>query len=120
MVKRADVVVVSNRGPLSFSHGPAGEPEARRGAGGLVVTLGPGVLATGALWIGAALSDADREAAAAGVVEYNGFRSRSLLLEADDYRAYYDVVANGALWYALHGLWDLPRRPGFDRHWHQA
>ncbi|MDQ2729902.1 MAG: trehalose-6-phosphate synthase, partial [Actinomycetota bacterium] len=32
----------------------------------------------------------------------------------------YDVVANGTLWYLNHGLWDLPRRPRFDRHWHQA
>jgi len=120
MVELADVVVVSNRGPLSFSHGPSGRLEVRRAAGGLVVTLGAGVLAAGALWIGAALSEADRQAAGEGVVEHNGFRSRSLVLDNDDYRSYYDVVANGALWYALHGLWDLPRRPRFDRHWHQA
>jgi trehalose 6-phosphate synthase len=113
-------VVASNRGPLSFSYDAAGELGVRRGAGGLVVTLGPGVMAAGALWLGAALSDADRQAAAGGDVESSGFRVRSLVIDADDYRAYYDVVANGTLWYALHGLWDLPRRPRFDRHWHQA
>jgi trehalose 6-phosphate synthase len=30
------------------------------------------------------------------------------------------VIANQTLWFLLHGLWDLPRRPRFDRHWWQA
>ncbi len=30
------------------------------------------------------------------------------------------MVANQTLWFLLHGLWDLPRRPRFDRHWHEA
>src|SRR5581483_3456667 len=37
-----------------------------------------------------------------------------------DYSAYYDVVANQTLWFCLHGLWDLPRRPRFDRYWWAA
>ncbi|MBA2625165.1 MAG: trehalose-6-phosphate synthase, partial [Acidimicrobiia bacterium] len=36
------------------------------------------------------------------------------------YRAYYEVVSNAALWFLHHGLWDLPRRPRFDRHWRSA
>ncbi|HWG73135.1 MAG TPA: trehalose-6-phosphate synthase [Acidimicrobiales bacterium] len=116
----ASLVVMSNRGPLNFTHGPDGELQARRSAGGLVVTLGPGVERAGALWMASAISDADRTAASRGVVESDGFRLRSLVIEPDTYRAYYDVVANGSLWYVLHGLWDLPRRPRFDRHWHRA
>lgn len=67
-----------------------------------------------------AITDADRDAARQGVVEADGFRLQSLVVEPDAYRAYYDVVSNGTLWYALHGLWDLPRRPRLDHHWHQA
>jgi trehalose 6-phosphate synthase len=113
-----DVMVVSNRGPLNFWPG-----EVKRAAGGLVVALGPGVINSGALWVAAALSDADREAAAAapgGVVEAEGFRVRPIAIDPGDFAAYYDVVANGTLWYLNHGLWDLPRRPRFDRHWHEA
>ncbi len=33
------------------------------------------------------------------------------MVDPDDYQAYYDVVANQTLWFCLHGLWDLPRRP---------
>ncbi|MGH8917237.1 MAG: alpha,alpha-trehalose-phosphate synthase (UDP-forming), partial [Actinomycetes bacterium] len=84
------------------------------------MTLGPGVQRDGALWIGAALSAEDREAAAAGVVSAEGFRLQLLEIDPDAYRAYYDVVANGTLWFCLHGLWDLPRRPRFDRRWRQA
>lgn len=114
------LVVVSNRGPLAFSHDQSGRLQVRRAAGGLVVTLGPGVARSGARWLASALTEADREAAAEGMIESDGFRVQSLVVDPDAYRAYYDVIANGTLWYALHGLWDLPRRPRFDRYWYQA
>jgi trehalose 6-phosphate synthase len=114
------VVIVSNRGPLSFASGDGGELVTRRAAGGLVSALGPAVAGTGALWIAAALSEADRVAAERGVVEAEGFRLRSLVVDADAYRAAYDVVSNGTLWFLHHGLYDRPRRPRFDRHWRNA
>ncbi|MDQ6837408.1 MAG: trehalose-6-phosphate synthase [Actinomycetota bacterium] len=122
---RSDVVVVSNRGPLDFSPGAQGRPSLKRASGGLVVALGPGVTSSGALWVAAALSDADREAAAqanaaGAVIDAEGFRVRSLSIDPGDFVAYCDVVANGTLWYLNHGLWDLVRRPRFDRHWHDA
>ena len=58
------LVVVSNRGPLSFTPGPDGRLRARRGAGGLVSGLAPLVIGTDTTWIAAALSPGDREAAA--------------------------------------------------------
>jgi trehalose 6-phosphate synthase len=115
-----DVVLVSNRGPLSFTRADDGSLVPRRGGGGLVTALGPAVAGTGATWVAAALSEADREAAASGVIEGEGFRWRSLVLDPDDYRAYYDVISNATLWFLHHGLWDLPRRPRYDRHWWAA
>ncbi|HLI25170.1 MAG TPA: trehalose-6-phosphate synthase [Acidimicrobiales bacterium] len=114
------LVVLSNRGPLSFSKDDDGRLQVRRAAGGLVVTLGPGVARAGARWIASAITEADREGAAQGVVESDGFRLQSLVIDPQSYQAYYNVVANGTLWYALHGLWDLPRRPRFDRRWFEA
>src|ERR1700704_3617194 len=89
-----NVVVVSNRGPLSFSYDDDGALVAHRGAGGVVSSLGPLVRDTGASWMAAAISEADREAAAAGTVEAEGFRFRSLAVDADAYRMAYDVVSN--------------------------
>ncbi|MGI8758634.1 MAG: trehalose-6-phosphate synthase, partial [Acidimicrobiales bacterium] len=56
-----DLVIVSNRGPLSFSIADDGALQARRGGGGLVSALGPAVAGTGATWIAGALSGADRK-----------------------------------------------------------
>ena len=115
-----ELVIVSNRGPLAFTTGADGEPVPRRGAGGLVSSLGPAVASTGATWVAAALSDADRRAAATGMVEAEGFRLRSLVIEPTAYRQYYDTVANATLWFLNHSLFDLPRRPRIDRRWHEA
>lgn len=115
-----NLVVASNRGPVSFSHDESGALEAKRGAGGLVSSLGPLLRGTEATWIAAAMTEADRQAAEAGTVTAEGFRFRSLALDPDLYRQYYEVVANATLWFLHHGLSDSPRRPRFDRHWHQA
>lgn len=115
-----NVVVVSNRGPLSFSWDSDGSLVARRGAGGLVSSLGPLVAGTGAGWVAAAISDADREAAARGLVEAEGFRLWSLAPDPDDYRMAYDIISNATLWFLYHGIHDLARRPLFDRRWRDA
>ncbi len=114
-------VILSNRGPLSFRRAEDGQLTARRGSGGLVSGLAPLVAGTDALWLAAALSDEDREVAARPqVAEADGLRVRLLALDPGVYRQYYDVICNGTLWFCLHGLYDLPRRPRIDRHWHEA
>jgi trehalose 6-phosphate synthase len=118
-MRAEDLVIVSNRGPLSFTH-EDDTLAASRGAGGLVSSLGPAVAGTDASWVAAAIGDADREAAASGIVEAEGFRLRSLVIDEAAYRAFYDVVSNSTIWYLHHGLWDRVRRPRFDRHWREA
>jgi trehalose 6-phosphate synthase len=117
-----ELLILSNRGPLSVRRGADGMLTARRGGGGLVVTLGPGAERDAALWVAAAVGADDEEAAAQGLFDHatQGFRVRPVVIGAADYRAYYGVVANQTLWFCLHGLWDLPRRPRFDRHWWEA
>lgn len=117
---RAAVVIASNRGPLSFTRNHLGQLVTTRGGGGLVSSLGPAVAGTGATWVATALSDADREAAAQGPVEAEGFVLRSVAIELEVYKHYYDVVANATLWFMHHNLFDLPRRPRIDRRWRQA
>ena len=116
----SELVIVSNRGPLSFDRDDDGELVASRGAGGLVSCLGPAVAGAGATWVAGAISEEDREAASQGVVEAEGFRLRSLAIEPDQYRQFYDVISNSTLWFLHHSLFDLPRRPRIDHRWREA
>ena len=115
-----DLVVVSNRGPVSYRIADDGELVARRGAGGLISTLGPALSGTGATWLAAAIGDGDRKAAAEGPAESDGVRVRLLAVDEADHRAYYDVISNQTLWFAYHGLDHRPLSPSLDRSWHKA
>lgn len=116
----SQLVVVSNRGPVSFARDGGGALVARRGGGGLISLVAPAIAETDAIWVAGAMSDDDRSAAAAGLSEVEGFRLAPVVVEVEEYRQYYDVIANATLWFCHHGLFDLPRRPRFDRRWHTA
>lgn len=105
---------------MSFTRDEAGRLHANRGSGGMVAVLGPGVVEHDALWLATAITETDREATASGEVQAEGYRMRSLTIDPAQFRQYYDVIANQTLWFLHHGLWDLPRRPRFDRYWWQA
>lgn len=107
------VVLVSNRGPVSYRR-VDGRLDARRGAGGLVSGLAPLVADTDAIWIAAALSDADRDAAELGLVDSDGIRARLIAIDPATLAAAYDTVCNSMLWFLHHGLHDLSRRPLID------
>jgi len=115
-----DVVVVSNRGPKSFRMGDDGAPVPAGSGGGLASTLQPLLAGSGATWIAAAMSDADRQASAQGLMREEGLEVVTVEPDRARYRMAYDVVSNATLWFCHHHLWDLPRRPRFDRHWHEA
>jgi trehalose 6-phosphate synthase len=117
-------VVVSNRGPYRFVTRPDGGFDVRPGAGGVATALGPlltsGAAGPGAAWVAAAMSDDDRSAQRAGAVATPGIHLTLLDVDPLEYRRYYDVVSNGVLWFLHHGLFDLPRRPRFDRRFREA
>ncbi|SER04459.1 trehalose 6-phosphate synthase [Streptomyces sp. yr375] len=107
----AEVLVASNRGPVSYEVREGGALHARRGGGGLVSGLsaiGPDV---GALWVCAALSDGDREAVRRGVGE-DGVRM--LPIPADVHADAYNGIANSVLWFIHHLLYQTPLEPVFD------
>ena len=114
------IVLVSNRGPVSFELQDDGTLTSRRGAGGLVSGIGPLLAQTGATWLAAAMTDGDRVEATRGVVDAEGFRVGMLALDPETYRLAYEVVSNEVLWFAHHGLWDLTRAPTFDASWPDA
>jgi trehalose 6-phosphate synthase len=115
-----DCIVVSNRGPLSFRLDAQGELQAVPGGGGLVSSIGPLLAGTGVTWVSVAMGPADRAAVERGRMVDDNFTLLPVVVDDDTYRAAYDVVANTTLWYVHHHLFDLPRRPRFDRYWRRA
>jgi len=110
------LIVVSNRGPVSYSRDADGRRVAGRGGGGLATAL-RGLLARhDVTWIASALSEEDRavaEEAQGGLDEASG---RLLLLAHDPvaYEGYYNVVSNPLLWFTQHYLWGLGSAPVLD------
>ncbi|MEJ7582890.1 MAG: trehalose-6-phosphate synthase [Acidimicrobiales bacterium] len=114
------LLIVSNRGPVSFVRDANGAVVARRGAGGLVSGLAPLVAGTSTIWLAAAITEGDRAVATGTVVDIEGFRVCSLALDAEDYRLSYDVVCNATLWFTHHELFALAHQPSFDGAWWEA
>ncbi len=115
-----DLVVVSNRGPLSFSYGTDGGLVPRDGAGGLASSFHPLLAGSGVTWISGTIGEADREAASKGLFKLDGAALVPLVPDVSSYRMAYDVISNATLWFIYHGLFDLTRRPRFERRWHEA
>jgi trehalose 6-phosphate synthase len=108
----SSVLVAANRGPLSYALAADGTLSARRGGGGLVSGLSAALAEQpDALWICAALSEADREAVRRGVAEPG---VRMLDIDPGVYDDAYNGIANSVLWFTHHHLYDIPRTPVFD------
>lgn len=120
----SEVVVAANRGPFSLERSAKGDLVFRQGGGGLAPSLAAALSAgeTEATWVATAMSETERAAARAGVLETGSEGLSLVLLDVDEatYSAAYDVVANQTLWFLLHGLFDTARRPIFDRRWREA
>ena len=118
MSERRKLIVVSNRGPISYDR-VAGERVAKRGAGGLVTALAPLVSHHDVTWIASAMSDEDRAVAEGGAVDEtardgSSYRLRLVAHRPSAYELYYNVIANPALWFVQHGLWGLKHDPEHD------
>jgi trehalose 6-phosphate synthase len=128
MARRRKLIVVSNRGPVSYSRDEDGVRRARRGGGGLVTALRSLLSHHDVTWIASAMSEEDRlvaEAAGGQAVEevaHDGSQYRLHLVAHDPaaYDWYYNVVSNPTLWFLQHHLWNLPYAPDFDPGLHHA
>jgi trehalose 6-phosphate synthase len=118
MTPGTQLVLVSNRGPASFSRGEDGEIVAARGGGGLVTALTGLVHHRSALWISSAMGEEDVEVShnhdgGAFDLELDDVTYRIRLVESDPeaYDRFYNVIANPMLWFIQHYLWDLSNAP---------
>jgi trehalose 6-phosphate synthase len=113
--KTAPLVLVSNRGPVTYDD----DGSFTRGGGGLVTALTGLASHRDAVWIASAMTDGDKaKAEQAGgepfAVEGVGdseYQVRLVTSEAGAYDRFYNVVSNPMLWFIQHYLWDLSNAP---------
>jgi len=128
MAERRRLIVVSNRGPVTFHRDADGNRVARRGGGGLVTALRSLVSHHDVTWVASAMTDADRELAdeadgsSMAEVAQDGspYRLRLVAHDPKAYDWYYNVVANPTLWFTQHYLWGLAQVPDVDQGLHHA
>jgi trehalose 6-phosphate synthase len=129
---RRRLIVVSNRGPLSYGRDDEGKRVARRGGGGLVTALRGLFAHHDVTWIASAMTDEDRlvaaehgaepleEVSAAG----DPYRLRLIAHDPLEYDRYYNHIANGTFWFLQHYLWGLATTPdlgpGFRTAWDEG
>ncbi len=111
------LILVSNRGPVGFVADEDGEIGPQRSGGGLVTALTGLIDIVPAVWISAAIEPGDFRVAheaggefpipAAGV----STTGRFVVMDAEVYDRYYNVVSNPMLWFIQHYLWDLSNVP---------
>ena len=128
MVARRKLIVVSNRGPVSFDRDADGGRVARRGGGGLVTALRSLLAMHDVTWIASAMTDEDRvvaaEAGGDAIAETardgSSYRVKLVAHEPTAYDWFYNVVANPTLWFLQHYLWNFAQAPNIDRGLHHA
>jgi trehalose 6-phosphate synthase len=121
---RRKLIVVSNRGPVSYGRAADGTRTAKRGGGGLVTALRSLVQYHDVTWLASAITEEDRAAAGETFDETaadgSPYRVRLVAHDRQAYDWYYNVVANPMLWFVQHSLWELPYAPRIDAAFHRA
>jgi trehalose 6-phosphate synthase len=128
MSERRRLIVVSNRGPVTYSRDSAGTRLAERGGGGLVTALRSLVSHHDVTWVASAMTEEDRAVAteAGGVAvpevawDESPYRLRLVDHDPKAYDWYYNVVSNPTLWFLQHYLWGLAQAPDVDQGLHHA
>jgi trehalose 6-phosphate synthase len=121
---RRKLIVVSNRGPVSYARGPRGELVTKRGGGGLVTALSRLVTYHDVTWIASAITEEDHALAGETIDETasdgSSYRLHLVAHDKQAYDWYYNVVANPMLWFVQHSLWELAYTPKIDAAFHRA
>jgi trehalose 6-phosphate synthase len=117
---RGPLVLVSNRGPVTFQD----DGSVKRGTGGLVTALTGLASHRDAVWIASALGEGDaRKAREADGRSFTvrspaggEYHVRLVVSNPDAYDRFYNIFANPMLWFIQHYLWDLSNAPDVRRH----
>jgi trehalose 6-phosphate synthase len=120
--QRRKLLVVANRAPVTYVDGVA-----KRGGGGLVTALAGLIAHHDVTWVASAMSDEDREIAAArgGSFEEttrdgHAYRLRLVAHDSPAYRQFYNVAANPIIWFVQHKLPLQPLDQDFRVAWDEG
>ena len=117
---RRKLIVVSNRGPVTFT--PDGS--VRRSSGGLATALRSLLQYHDVTWIASATTVGERGAAGTTLdqvaADGSPYRLHLVAHEPQAYDWFYNVVANPMLWFIHHALWQLAYTPKIDAAFHRA
>jgi trehalose 6-phosphate synthase len=112
------LILLSNRGPVTFERDEGGALVTRRGGGGLVTALTGLLRQRDALWIASAMTDEDVEESLRHdrrgfdvELDDTTYRIRLVASDVVAYDRFYNVIANPLLWFIQHYLWDLSNVP---------
>jgi len=119
MTAETPLVLVSNRGPVTFQ--PGGE--IKRGTGGLVTALIGLASHRPVTWVASAMTDEDAAASErhggrpfpVTTPDGDEYSVKLVASDADAYDAFYNIIANPLLWFIQHYLWDLSNAPDIRR-----
>ena len=119
MASDTPLVLVSNRGPVTFQEGG----EIKRGTGGLVTALIGLASHRPVTWVASAMTDEDVTEAERNngrpfpvtAPEGGEYRVKLVASDADAYDGFYNIIANPLLWFIQHGLYDLTCAPNIGR-----
>ncbi len=114
----SEIIIVSNRGPVTISKDEQGDYAFKRGSGGLVTALTGLAHFTKLTWVACALSPEDAEWKHGQIcLEDNDCNLGVYFINPDPqaYDGYYNQISNPLLWFLQHSMWDIPRSPIIDR-----
>ena len=120
MTEQPPLVLVSNRGPVTYQD----DGSVKRGTGGLVTALTGLASHRDAIWIASAMTEQDVDVARehggkpfeVEAPEGGSFRVRFVESDDEAYDRFYNIIANPMLWFIQHYLWDLSNAPDIRRH----
>lgn len=114
----SEIIIVSNRGPVTISKDEQGDYAFKRGSGGLVTALTGLAHFTKLTWVACALSPEDAEWKHGQIcLEDNDCNLGVYFINPDPqaYDGYYNQISNPLLWFLQHSMWDIPRSPIIDQ-----
>lgn len=112
------IMVVSNRGPVSFSQDDQGDLLFQRSGGGLVTALTGLAEHVEMTWVAAAVNPLETSWQSGDISLGEGAPSINLQmvpLSNEVYESYYNVIANPLLWFLQHSMWNFISSPTITR-----
>jgi trehalose 6-phosphate synthase len=112
------LIIASNRAPVTFDYGEDDHLKYTRGTGGLVTALTSLAQHIRATWIACAQTEGDR-LWREGQVPFraDAYPLNICFIQPGEaaYDGYYNVISNPLLWFLQHSMWDVSRTPVITR-----